>query len=92
MPTTTATPPVSTKAVENTVHTLTESLETSIKIGFDLQQALVESSVSMLTASMAATKTAVDQWLAFSKQQQPGLLSAFEQSFTAFEKPAPGPR
>jgi hypothetical protein len=78
-----------TQAAQDTLHSLTQSFETTITVGFDLQQALIDSSVSVLKASLAATRTAAEQWLAFSKQQQPSLLSAFENSVTAFEKFAP---
>ena len=78
-----------TQAVEDTVSSLTQGLETTIKVGFDLQQALIDSSVAVLNASLAATKAAVEQWLALSKQQQPNLLSAFEQGLASVGKLAP---
>src|SRR5919108_163259 len=91
VPTTTPAPPAMTQAVEDTVSSLTQGLETTIKVGFDLQQALIDSSVSVLNASLAATKTAVEQWLAVSKQQQPSLFSALETGVQQFEKLYPVP-
>lgn len=88
----TAPSPAMTHAFEDTITTITQGMETTIKVGFDLQQALIDSSFSVLNATVAASKTATEQWLAFSKQQQPSLLGALEKSLQSFEQFVPTPR
>lgn len=93
MPASTSTAPtVSSKAIEETVTGLTQALETTIKVSFDLQQKMLDASVAVLNASLAASRTAVDQWLALGKQQQPSLFNALENGVQQFEKLVPTAR
>jgi hypothetical protein len=87
--TTASPPPAMTQAVEDSLRTLTQGIETTVIANLDVQQALVESTVSIIKASFAANKTTVEQWLALSKQQQPSLIKTLENGVHTFEKFVP---
>ena len=72
--------PTIAQVVENTVDSMTQGLETTVKASLDIQQALVESTLSVIRAGFGANRLAVEQWVTFTRQQRPNLLGILENS------------